>query len=319
MGAQTITSTDFKFPAQTSLYHGKVRDVYAIEDKYLVMIASDRISAFDIILPRTIPFKGQVLNQVAAHFLQATKDIVPNWLLSVPDPNASLGIKVQPFKLEMVVRGCLVGHVWRVYQSGLRELCGAALPAGLNEYDLLPRPILTPSTKADAGHDQDLTPSEIIAQGLASQTEFDQLSTYALQLFARGQAMAADRGLFLADTKYEFGKQGDQLYLIDEIHTPDSSRYFYKDSFDAFVNGQSTELPRHLSKEFVRDWLMRRGFMGQTSQTIPEMTDDFVNSVSRRYIELFEQLTGQPFDKVSAEHPQQRIESNVKAALRELV
>lgn len=318
MSQPTISETNFKFSGQTTLYHGKVRDVYAINDKYLVAIASDRISAFDVILPRTIPFKGQVLNQLAAYFLESTADILPNWVLSVPDPNVTVGHKLEPFKIEMVVRGCLVGHAWREYSAGTRTLCGQNLPEGLQEYDRFPQPIITPSTKADAGHDEDIAHEEIIARGLATKQEFEHLSAYALELFARGQAMATERGLILADTKYEFGKLDDKIYAIDEIHTPDSSRYFYKDSFEAYLQDRASEPPRHLSKEFVREWLMANGFSGQVGQVVPEMSDEFVEAVSQRYIELFEQLTGQTFVPADDDDPLKRIEKNVTAALEKL-
>jgi phosphoribosylaminoimidazole-succinocarboxamide synthase len=308
MDTQALSRTDFKFPGQTGLYHGKVRDVYSVDDDLLVSVATDRISAFDVILPRPIPYKGQVLNQLAAHFLGATKDIVPNWLQAVPDPNVSAGLKAEPFKIEMVIRGYLVGHAWREYAAGKRELCGAALPAGLKEYDQLPEPIITPSTKADEGHDLDISPAEIIKQGLASQVEWDQLADYARQLFAKGQAMAAERGLVLADTKYEFGKHGLEIILIDEIHTPDSSRYFYAGSM-------SEAKPKHLSKEFVREWLMDKGFSGQTGQTVPEMTDEFVTQVSERYIELYQEMTGEKFEKAPAGDIMKRIEANVNKYL----
>jgi len=307
----TLATTDFHFPGQTAVYHGKVRDVYTVGDQQLVSVATDRISAFDVILPRQIPYKGQVLNQLAAHFLTATKDIVPNWLAAVPDPNVSIGAKAQPFKIEMVVRGCLVGYSWRTYQAGSRMLCGVPLPDGLKEYNRFPEPIITPSTKADAGHDEDISAEEIINQGLATAKEWEQLSKLALQLFARGQAMALERGLILADTKYEFGTLGGQIILIDEVHTPDSSRYFYADSYEAFVSGANREEPRHLSKEFVREWLMEHDFSGQNGQTMPEITDDFVTQTSERYIELYEQLTGQKFEPVDISNLLNRIETNV--------
>lgn len=279
-------------PGQTGFYRGKVRDVYFVGD-ILVMVASDRISAFDVILPRPIPFKGQVLNQIAAYMLKATGDICSNWLLDVPAPAVSVGKKCEPFKIEMVVRGNLTGHAWRTYQSGKRSLCGAVLPGGMKENDYFPSPIITPSTKASEGHDEDISPEEIIAQGLATADEWETLSRYALQLFERGKEIAARRGLILVDTKYEFGKIGDVIYLMDEIHTPDSSRYFYADGFEE--RQQRGERQKQLSKEFVREWLITNNFMGKEGQTVPEMTDEWVNTISRRYIELYEKVIGEPF------------------------
>ena len=283
----------FQFPGQTKFYKGKVRDVYTINDNLLVMVASDRISAFDVVLPRPIPFKGQVLNQIAAHMLNATSKICPNWLVDVPAPNVSIGKKCIPFKIEMVVRGNLVGHAARTYISGKRELCGATLPEGLRENDFFSSPIITPSTKADAGHDEDISPAEIIAQGLCTEKEWETLSQYALQLFEKGKEIAGKQGLILADTKYEFGKIDDTIYLMDEVHTPDSSRYFYADGFvDRQVNG---EKQKQLSKEFVREWLIANNFMGKEGQTVPEMTDEWVNTISNRYIELYEKVIGKTF------------------------
>ena len=281
------------FPGQLNTYHGKVRDVYYIENELLVMIASDRISAFDVILPKPIPFKGQVLNQIAAYMLEATKDICPNWLISTPAPNVAIGKKCTPFKIEMVVRGNLVGHAWRTYQAGGRTLCGVNLPEGLKENDYFPTPIITPSTKASEGHDEDISKEEIIAQGLASEADWTILEKYAQALFARGKEIAAKRGLILVDTKYEFGKIGDTIYLMDEIHTPDSSRYFYADGFEARQAKQ--EKQKQLSKEFVREWLMENGFQGKEGQQVPTMTDEVVNAISARYIELYEQVIGEPF------------------------
>ena len=312
-----ITSTDFAFPGQTGVYHGKVRDVYSIKDKYLVAVATDRISAFDVILPHGIPYKGQVLNQLSDYFLTATADVAPNWLLSTPDPNVSIGKKGQPFKVEMVIRGCLVGHAWREYQAGKRQLCGSPRPDGLKEYDEFPEPILTPATKADAGHDEDISLEEIISRGLATKQEWTKLEQLTRNLFAKGQAMAAKRNLYLADTKYEFGKLGDEILLIDEVHTPDSSRYFYLDSYRTYLKDRK-EVPNHLSKEFVREWLMERGFMGQKGQKMPDMNDEFVNSVSARYIELYEEMTGQKFVKPGDEDPLKRIEKNVIVALEQI-
>jgi phosphoribosylaminoimidazole-succinocarboxamide synthase len=311
--AETITTTDFVFPGQTAMYHGKVRDVYSLTNNQLIMIATDRISAFDVILPRAIPYKGQVLNQLAAHFLQATENIIPNWLVATPDPNVAVGIKAKPFKIEMVIRGSLVGYSWRIYQTGERNICGETMPDGLSEFDRFVEPLITPSIKAAEGHDEDISHAEILARGLATADEWKQLCEYTRALFARGQAMAVERGLVLADTKYEFGKTVDgKIILIDEIHTPDSSRYFYKDSYEAYVGGDKSETPHHLSKEFVREWLMAAGFSGQVGQQIPEMTDEFVQLVSERYIELFEQLTGTVFEPTESTNLLQRIEQNVQ-------
>jgi phosphoribosylaminoimidazole-succinocarboxamide synthase len=283
----------FSFPGQTGFYSGKVRDVYSIGNDWLVMVASDRISAFDVILPRPIPFKGQVLNQIAAWMLASTRDICPNWLVEVPAPNVSIGKRCQPFKIEMVVRGNLTGHAWRTYASGKRTLCGVALPEGMKENDYFPHPIITPSTKASEGHDEDISKEEIIAQGLASADEWKILEDYTLHLFARGKEIAAKQGLILVDTKYEFGKIGDTIYLMDEIHTPDSSRYFYADGFE---ERQATgERQKQLSKEFVREWLIANNFMGKEGQTVPVMSDEWVNTISQRYIELYEKVTGKSF------------------------
>lgn len=298
---------NYHFPNQTGYYKGKVRDVYSIGSDLLVMIASNRISAFDVILPRPIPYKGQVLNQIAAYMLKATNDICPNWLLDVPAPNASIGKRCTPFKIEMVVRGNLVGHAWRTYSSGKRELCGAAMPDGLKENDYFPTPIITPSTKAEAGHDEDISTAEIIQQGICTAAEWEQLSKYALQLFARGKEIAAKQGLILVDTKYEFGKIGDTIFLMDEIHTPDSSRYFYADGFEE--RQQTGERQKQLSKEFVREWLIANNFMGKEGQTVPEMTDDWVDTISKRYIELYEKVIGEKFtpQELSDEETNQRI------------
>ena len=281
------------FPHQVNEYHGKVRDVYYIDNELLVMIASDRISAFDVILPRPIPFKGQVLNQIAAYMLDATKDICPNWLITTPAPNVAIGKKCTPFKIEMVVRGNLVGHAWRTYQAGGRTLCGISLPDGLAENDFFPHPIITPSTKASEGHDEDISKEEIIAQGLATAKDWEILEKYALALFARGKEIAANQGLILVDTKYEFGKIGDTIYLMDEIHTPDSSRYFYADGFEE--RQANKEKQKQLSKEFVREWLIENNFMGKEGQTVPTMTDEWIATISKRYIELYEQVIGVPF------------------------
>lgn len=285
--------SQFYFPGQTAFYRGKVRDVYTIGDQWLVMVASDRISAFDVVLPRPIPFKGQVLNQIAAYMLNATRDICPNWLVKVPAPNVSVGKKCVPYKIELVVRGNLTGHAWRTYNSGKRTLCGAVLPEGMKENDYFPTPILTPSTKATEGHDEDISPEEIIKNGLATEEEWRRLSQYALQLFDRGKKIAAKQGLILVDTKYEFGKLGNEIVLMDEIHTPDSSRYFYAEGFeDRQAKG---ERQKQLSKEFVREWLIANHFMGKEGQTVPEMTDEWVDTISKRYIELYEKVIGQPF------------------------
>lgn len=283
----------FSFPHQTGFYSGKVRDVYTISGRWLVMVASDRISAFDVILPRPIPGKGQVLNQIAAYMLGATKDICPNWLLDVPAPAVSVGKKCEPFKIEMVVRGNLTGHAWRTYASGKRELCGASMPDGMKENDYFPSPLITPSTKAAEGHDEDITPGAIISSGLATASEWDTLCSYALKLFERGKDIAAKRGLILVDTKYEFGKLDGEIILMDEIHTPDSSRYFYADGFDE--RQQKGERQKQLSKEFVREWLIAGNFMGKEGQTVPEMTDEWVDTISRRYIELYEKVIGEKF------------------------
>ncbi|AKD56204.1 phosphoribosylaminoimidazolesuccinocarboxamide synthase [Spirosoma radiotolerans] len=307
-----IQETNFQFPGQTAFYRGKVRDVYSFPDK-LVMIASDRISAFDVVLPRPIPFKGQVLNQTASYFLRATADIVPNWLLDVPDPNVSIGLKCEPYAVEMVVRGYLAGHAWREYRDGKRMLCGVALPDGLRENDRLPTPIITPSTKAHEGHDEDISRDEILSRGIVSEGEYGQLETYALALFARGTAMAAERGLILVDTKYEFGNLDGKVYLIDEVHTPDSSRYFYADTYAQ--KQQAGEAQKQLSKEFVREWLIANGFQGKTDQQIPTMSDEWVNQITTRYIELFETVTGQSFQPADASDPLARIEANIIEAI----
>jgi len=282
------------FPGQLDTYHGKVRDVYYIENELLVMIASDRISAFDVILPNPIPFKGQVLNQIAAYMLKATIDICPNWLLDTPAPNVAIGKKCTPFKIEMVVRGNLVGHAWRTYHAGGRILCGVPLPEGLNENDYFPTPIITPSTKASEGHDEDISKENIIAQGLASAEDWAILEKYALALFQRGKEIAAKQGLILVDTKYEFGKIGDTIYLMDEIHTPDSSRYFYADGFEK--RQIKKEKQKQLSKEFVREWLIENNFMGKEGQTVPHMSEEWIDTISKRYIELYEQVIGEKFN-----------------------
>jgi phosphoribosylaminoimidazole-succinocarboxamide synthase len=302
----------FQLPQQTNFYSGKVRDVYTIGNNLLVMIASNRISAFDVILPSPIPFKGQVLNQIAAYMLNATKDICPNWLLASPAPNVSIGKKCEPFKIEMVVRGNLTGHAWRTYHSGQRILCGIAMPDGLKENDYFPTPIITPSTKASVGHDEDISKEAIIAQGLATANDWEVLEKYALALFAKGKEIAAKQGLILVDTKYEFGKIGDTIYLMDEIHTPDSSRYFYADGFDERqANG---EKQKQLSKEFVREWLIENNFMGKEGQTIPYMSSEWIDTISKRYIELYEKVIGQPFvpEELSEEETYERIVTTLK-------
>lgn len=304
-----VKETNFNFEGQTGFYRGKVRDVYDFGDK-VVMIASDRISAFDVILPRPITSKGQVLNQIASKFLNATKDIAPNWLLATPDPNASVGIKCETFPVEMVVRGYLVGHAWRTYKSGLRTLCGVSLPEGMVENQKFPTPIITPTTKAHEGHDEDISREEIISRGLVSEEKYAQLEKYALALFARGTEMAAEKGLILADTKYEFGEKDGVIYLIDEIHTPDSSRYFYADVYEE--NLEKGLPQKQLSKEFVREWLIANNFQGKEGQTIPEMTDEKVEEISKRYIELYEKVTGEKFETSASGDVIARIEANVK-------
>jgi phosphoribosylaminoimidazole-succinocarboxamide synthase len=310
-----LKETHFQFKEQTGFYRGKVRDVYFFKDK-MAMVASDRISAFDVILPRAIPYKGQVLNQIAARFLQATADIVPNWLLQVPDPNVSIGIKCEPFPVEMVVRGYLSGHAWRQYKAGFRKLCGEQLPDGLKENDPLPRPIITPTTKAKKGHDEDISRQEIISNNLISAKDYAAIEKYSLELFARGTAIAREQALILVDTKYEFGRADNQIYLIDEIHTPDSSRYFYAEGYEQ--RQQKGETQKQLSKEFVREWLMANGFQGRDGQKIPLMTDEIVKSISLRYIELFEKMTGENFIRTEYEGVQDRIESSIAASLQSL-
>ncbi|MEL6970731.1 MAG: phosphoribosylaminoimidazolesuccinocarboxamide synthase [Bacteroidota bacterium] len=313
MSAQALQGTDFQLPGQTAFYRGKVRDVYTIADQ-LVMVASDRISAFDHILPRAIPYKGQVLNQVAIHFLDATRDICPNWLQQSPDPNVAIGHACDPFKVEMVIRGYLVGHAWREYRSGKRKLCGVEMPEGMVENQPFPSPIITPATKAEEGHDEDISREEIIAQGIVSEEDYVILEQYTHALFQRGTEMAAAQGLILVDTKYEFGKKDGQIYLIDEIHTPDSSRYFYADGYQERLTAGDKQ--KHLSKEFVREWLIANGFQGLEGQQMPEMPDAFVEKVSSRYIELYEQVTGHAFAKADTANLLQRVENNILSALR---
>lgn len=314
---KAITRTDFKFPGQVSVYHGKVRDVYNINNQFLLMVVTDRISAFDVILPKGIPYKGQVLNQIANKFLDATADIVPNWKIASPDPMVTVGHFCEPFKVEMVVRGYLTGHAWREYKSGKRSLCGVPLPEGMKEHQKFPKPIITPTTKAEEGHDEDISREEIIAKGLVSEADYNLLEKYTLALFERGTQIAEKMGLILVDTKYEFGKKDGKIYLIDEIHTPDSSRYFYLDGYkERFEKGEEQ---RQLSKEFVREWLMANGFQGKEGQTVPEMTPEFIEQVSNRYIELYEKITGDRFQKAhSDEDILNRIEKNVKAFLQNM-
>ncbi|MCC9166330.1 phosphoribosylaminoimidazolesuccinocarboxamide synthase [Pontibacter harenae] len=306
---EAIKETNFSFANQTGFYRGKVRDVYFFEDK-IAVVATDRISAFDVVLPRAIPYKGQVLNQIASLFLKATSDIVPNWVLATPDPNLTVGYRCEPFKVEMVIRGYLAGHAWREYKAGKRTLCGVSLPEGLRENDKLPGPIITPTTKADEGHDEDISKEQILAKGLVSEEDYAKLEQYTHALFARGTELAQQQGLILVDTKYEFGKYNGQVYLIDEIHTPDSSRYFYKEGYAE--RQQQGETQKQLSKEFVRQWLIENGFQGKEGQTVPEMTDDIVNKISERYIELFEVVTGQKLHKMNYNAALDRIENSVK-------
>jgi len=306
---KAITSTNFNFTNQKNVYNGKVRDVYNINDEYLAMVVTDRISAFDVVLPKGIPYKGQVLNQLAEIFLKSTEDIVPNWMLSSPDPNVTVGHFCEPFKIEMVIRGYLTGHAWRTYKSGKREICGIQMPEGMIEHQKFPTPIITPTTKADIGHDEDISRDEILKQGLVSEEDYLQLENYTKAIFQRGTEMANERGLILVDTKYEFGKKNDKIFLIDEIHTPDSSRYFYKDGYQERQNNGDSQ--KQLSKEFVREWLMENGFQGKDGQQIPEMNKDFVDSVSKRYIELYENVSGMKFVKGDNQDLMERIESNV--------
>lgn len=312
-----IVKTDFHFPKQKSLYVGKVRDVYDINDEYLVMLVSDRISAFDVVLPEGIPYKGQVLNQIASKFLDATADIVPNWKIAVPDPMVTVGHKCEPFKVEMVIRGYLSGHAWREYKSGRRSICGIAMPEGMKENQKFPEPIITPTTKALEGHDEDISREEIIATGLVSREDYEALEKYTRALFQRGTEIAAKMGLILVDTKYEFGKKDGKIYLIDEIHTPDSSRYFYAEGYEDRLS--KDEKQKQLSKEFVREWLMDNGFQGLDGQKVPEMTSDVVKGIAERYIELYENITGEKFEKGETGNILQRIENNVNDCLNKLL
>lgn len=311
-----IKETNFTFPGQTNFYKGKVRDVYTIADKLLVMVVSDRISAFDVVLPEAIPYKGQVLNQIAAKFLSATQDIVPNWVIDVPDPTVTIGRICEPFKVEMVIRGYLAGHAWREYSAGGRSFCGVSLPDGLKENDKLPEPIITPTTKAAVGHDEDISREDIISKGIVSEEDYLQLEEYTRLLYMRGTEIAAERGLILVDTKYEFGKAEGKIYLIDEIHTPDSSRYFYRDGYEDLQN--KNEPQRQLSKEFVRKWLIENGFQGKEGQKVPEMDAELVNSISNRYIELYEHITGEAFTKEDSSDVLKRVENNINDSLNRL-
>jgi phosphoribosylaminoimidazole-succinocarboxamide synthase len=307
--ANALKGTQFSLPGQTSLYTGKVRDVYNIRDEYLIMVVSDRISAFDVVLPRGIPYKGQVLNQIASKFLDATADIVPNWKIDSPDPNVTVGHMAQPFKVEMVIRGYVTGHAWREYRSGKRTLCGVPMPDGLKEHDRLPEPIITPTTKAAEGHDEDISREEILASGLVSEEDYSLMEDYTRKLFKRGTEMAADKGLILVDTKYEFGKKDGKIILIDEIHTPDSSRYFYAEGYEE-RQAQGVQ-QKQLSKEFVRQWLISHDFQGKEGQVVPEMPDAFVEEVSERYIELYEHITGEKFVKADTSSIEERILNNI--------
>jgi phosphoribosylaminoimidazole-succinocarboxamide synthase len=311
-----IKETHFHFPNQTNFYKGKVRDVYTIDHKYLAMVVTDRISAFDVVLPEPIPYKGQVLNQIAAKFLNDTSDIVPNWVVTVPDPSATIGRICEPFKVEMVIRGYLAGHAAREYAAGRREVCGEKLPEGLKENDKLPEPIITPTTKASVGHDEDISKADILAKGIVSAEDYAQLEKYTKALYRRGTEIAAKRGLILVDTKYEFGKADGKIYLIDEIHTPDSSRYFYKEGYEE--RQEQNEPQKQLSKEFVRKWLIENGFQGKENQVVPVMTPEIVNSISERYIELFEQITGETFVRGDNKQVLSRVEAAINTALRNL-
>ncbi|ALO29678.1 phosphoribosylaminoimidazolesuccinocarboxamide synthase [Porphyromonas gingivalis] len=311
---ETLARTDFRLPGQKAVYHGKVRDVYTLENDLLVMIATDRISAFDVVLPAGIPYKGQVLNQIAAHYLDATRDIVPNWKIATPDPMVTIGHRCEPFKVEMVIRGYITGSAWRAYAAGERVICGLPLPEGMRENQRFEHPIITPTTKADEGHDENISRQEIIAQGLVSKEDYEQIERYTYALFERGTQMAAEKGLILVDTKYEFGKKDGKIYLIDEIHTPDSSRYFYAEGYqERFERG---EAQKQLSKEFVRQWLIENGFQGKPGQQIPEMTEAYCDSVSERYIELYERVVGKPFEKADLSNLAERIEKNITEYLR---
>ncbi len=307
--SNALTKTNFDFPGQKSVYYGKVRDVYNINNDLLVMVVTDRISAFDVVLPKGIPYKGQVLNQIASKFLDATADIVPNWKVATPDPNVTVGVFCEPYKVEMVIRGYLTGHAWREYKAGKRSICGVPMPEGMKENQKFPEPLLTPTTKAEEGHDEDISREEIIAQGLVDKEEYEMLEDYTRKLFQKGTEMAAEKGLILVDTKYEFGKKDGKIYLIDEIHTPDSSRYFYADGYERRM--EANEPQKQLSKEFVRQWLIENGFQGKEGQAVPAMNEELVNSVSERYIELYENITGETFEKSDASKINKRIEKAV--------
>lgn len=314
---KALVSTSFHFPGQTDIYIGKVRDVYTIRNDYMVMVVTDRISAFDVVLPEGIPYKGQVLNQIASKFLDATADIVPSWKIASPDPMVTVGLRCEPFSVEMIVRAYLCGSAWRAYKNGAREICGVKLPEGMRENEKFPTPIITPTTKAEQGlHDEDISKEDIISKGMVSAEDYALLENYTLAIFQKGTEMAGEMGLILVDTKYEFGKRNGKIYLIDEIHTPDSSRYFYADSYKQLFD--KNEQQRQLSKEFVREWLMENGFMGKSEQTVPPMTPAFVESVSKRYIELYEHIVGEPFKKAPVENIQERIENNVLNLLARL-
>ncbi|MBR4963108.1 MAG: phosphoribosylaminoimidazolesuccinocarboxamide synthase [Muribaculaceae bacterium] len=311
---KALVRTDFEFEGQKSVYHGKVRDVYNINDELLIMVATDRISAFDVILPKGIPFKGEVLNKIAAKFLDATSDIVPNWKLATPDPMVTVGLQCEGFRVEMIIRGYLTGSAWREYAAGCREICGVKLPEGMRENEKFPTPIITPTTKADEGHDENISKEEIIAQGIVSKEDYELMEKYTYALFERGTQIAKEKGLILVDTKYEFGKRDGKVYLIDEIHTPDSSRYFYAEGYEErFEKG---EPQKQLSKEFVRQWLIENGFMGKEGQTVPEMTEEYVNSVSDRYIELYEHIVGEKFSRSECDDINARIEKNISEYLK---
>lgn len=314
--SNALVKTDYNFPGQKGVYHGKVRDVYNIGDELLVMVASDRISAFDVILPEGIPYKGQVLNQIAAKFLDATSDIVPNWKMATPDPMVTVGVRCEPFKVEMVVRGYLTGHAWREYKAGKRTICGEPMPEGMRENEKFPQPIITPTTKADEGHDEDISKADIIAKGIVSKEDYEQLEKYTLALYQRGCEMAAEKGLILVDTKYEFGKKDGKIILIDEIHTPDSSRYFYAEGYEE--RQERGEDQRQLSKEFVRQWLIANGFQGRDGEVVPEMTPAYCDSVTDRYVELYENIVGEKFEKAECGDIAARIERNVTEYLNSL-
>lgn len=309
-----ITRTDYTFPGLKNLYIGKVRDVYNIDDELLIMVTSDRISAFDVVLPRAIPYKGQVLNQIASKFLDATSDILPNWKIATPDPMVTVGRLCEPFKVEMVIRGYLSGHAWREYKEGRRSICGVAMPEGMKENDMFPNPIITPTTKASFGHDEDISKEEILKQGIVSHEDYEMLEKYTMAVFERGTQIAAGMGLILVDTKYEFGKANGEIFLIDEIHTPDSSRYFYQSGYEE--RQSRGEAQKQLSKEFVREWLMAHGFQGKDGQQVPVMDDDFVNLVSERYIELYENITGDTFERTDVSNVPARVENNINKFLQ---